>query len=44
MAVIMILACIGVYHIIGEIMWQVHKSNHPEEITAMMDYMENKKK
>lgn len=38
-----LLACIGVYHIIEEVIWQVHKLRHPEDINNMLDYMENKK-
>ena len=44
MAVIIILAIIGVYHIIEEIMWQVNKLNNPEDIAAMIEYVEKNKK
>ena len=39
-----LLACTGIYHIIEEIVWQVHKVMHPEEVENMMDYMESVKK
>lgn len=39
-----ILACIGIYHIIEEIIWQVHKIIHREDIENMIDYVESTKK
>lgn len=42
--IMFMLACIGVYHIIEEVLWQVHKLRHPEDVENMMDYMESVKK
>ena len=39
-----LLACVGAYHIVEEIIWQVHKLRHPEDIENMLDYMESVKK
>ena len=39
-----LLACTGIYHIIGEIIWKVHKITHAEDIENMIDYMESVKK
>lgn len=44
MVIIIILACIGVYHIIEATLWQIHKLNHPEDISAMIEYVEKNKK
>jgi hypothetical protein len=38
-----LLACVGIYHIIENIIWQVHKRLHPEDIENMLDYMESVK-
>ena len=38
-----LLSCVGIYHIIEEIIWQVHKITHAEDIEKMIDYMEKKK-
>lgn len=38
-----ILACIGIYHVIEEIVWQIHKALHTEDIENMIEYMESVK-
>jgi hypothetical protein len=39
-----LLACTGIYHIIEEVLWQVHKIRNPEDVENMLDYMESVKK
>lgn len=41
--VMFILACVGIYHIIEEIVWQIHKALHAEDVENMLDYMESVK-
>lgn len=42
--IMFLLACVGIYHIIEEIIWQVHKIIHREDIENMIDYVESTKK
>ena len=39
-----LLAAVGIWHIIEEIIWKVHKITHAEDIENMIDYMESVKK
>ena len=38
-----LLACVGIYHIIEEVLWQIHVALNPEEAEAMMDFLESRK-
>lgn len=42
--VMFIFAAIGIYHIIEEIIWQIHKALHTDEINDMINFMESKKR
>lgn len=41
--VMFIFAAIGIYHIIEEIVWQIDKAIHHDEIEQMIDLMEIQK-
>lgn len=39
-----ILAAIGIYHLIGEAMWQIEKKIHADDIAIIKEYIEEKEK
>lgn len=41
--VMFIFAAIGIYHIIEEIIWQIDKAIHHDEIVEIKDFIKNQK-
>ena len=41
--IMFLLALVGIYHILEEIVWQIEKIRHHEEIQDMVDFMESRK-
>lgn len=42
--IMFLLACVGIYHIIEEVIWWIHTIKNPEEVQNMLDYMQQKEK
>ena len=42
--IMFLLAIVGVYHLVEEIIWQVHKLKYSEEINKLIDELEEEYK
>jgi hypothetical protein len=38
--ILCLLAAVGAYHLFDEVVWQVFKSMHPEEVANLEEYMD----